>query len=268
VSEKEFERSVVGERKPVSVVITYLFDMSSPGRTKYEEGMPITERSHSDREVSEFLLRACHDLRGSARAVRTHSELFLKEAGAPETSGFEQRLGFIVEGARRVDLLLDGLASYSVALQTEAASFVSTRMDALLRSVLRKLDKELRDSGAEVVYGELPMVTGNPDRLMLLLENLLRNALAHRGQMPPRIHISACKQPEGWLFAVRDNGPGVEAAFLESIFKPFERLQHKQRWGAGLGLAICRAIVERHGGRIWAESQPESGVTFRFTLPL
>ncbi len=158
------------------------FVMSSPGCAKDGEGLLQTERLHSDREVSEFLLRACHDLRASARAVRTHSELFLKEAGAPRISGSEQRLGFIVEGARRIDLLLDGLACYSVALQTEAASFLSTPMDALLRSVLTKLDKELRDSGAEVVYGKLPIVTGNPDRLMLLLENLLRNALAHRGQ--------------------------------------------------------------------------------------
>ena len=226
------------------------------------------ERSRSDREVSEFLLRACHDLRASARAVRTHSELFLKDAGSPRSSSFEERLGFIVEGARRIDLLVDGLASYSVALQTDAASFQSTRTDLLLRSVLTKLDKGLRDCGAEVVYGELPIVTGNPDRLMQVFENLLRNALVHRGQAAPRIHISAVKQAESWLFAVWDNGPGVEAASLESIFMPFERLQGKERVGAGLGLTICRVIVERHGGRIWAESRPDSGATlFCFTLP-
>jgi light-regulated signal transduction histidine kinase (bacteriophytochrome) len=224
-------------------------------------------RSKSDREVSELLLRACHDLRTSARTVRTNAELFLKAAAAPRNSGFEERLGFIVEGARRIDLLLDGLASYSVALQTEAASFQATRMDILLRLVLAKLDMQLRDCSAEVVYGELPAVTGNPDRLMQVFENLLRNALAHRGQAAPRIHISAARQADGWLFAVRDNGPGIEAAFLEKIFAPFESLHGKERWGAGLGLAICRAIVERHGGRIWAESQPESGATLCFTLP-
>jgi len=224
-------------------------------------------RSKSDREVSEFLLRACHDLRTSARTVRTNAELFLKDSGAPRTSSFEQRLGFIVEGARRIDLLLDGLASYSVALQTDAASFQATRMDVLLRLVLTKLDKELRKCGAEVTYGELPAVTGNPDRLMQVFENLLRNAVAHRGQGAPRIHISGARQAEDWLFTVRDNGPGIEAAFLESVFTPFERLQSKERWGAGLGLAICRAIVERHGGRIWAESQPDGGATLCFTLP-
>jgi light-regulated signal transduction histidine kinase (bacteriophytochrome) len=224
-------------------------------------------RSNSDAQVSEFLLRACHDLRASARAVRTNAELFLKDASAPRSSSFEQRLGFMIEGARRIDLLLDGLASYSVALQTETASFRATRMDVLLRFVLTKLNKELRDCGTEVVYTELPVVMGNPDRLMQLFENLVRNALVHRGEAAPRIHISAARQAEGWLFAVRDYGPGVETDFLESIFKPFERLQGKERAGAGLGLAICRAIVERHGGRIWAESQPESGATFCFTLP-
>jgi len=222
--------------------------------------------SKSDQEVSDFLLRACHDLRTSARIVRTNAELFLKDGGAPRR-GFEQRLGFIVEGARRIDLLLDGLASYSIALQTEAASFQATRADVLLRLVLTKLDEELRECGAEVTYWELPVVTANPDRLMQVFENLLRNAVVHRGPTAPRIHISAARQANHWLFTVRDNGRGIEAALLESIFTPFERLQDKERWGPGLGLAICRTIVERHGGRIWAESQPESGAAFYFTLP-
>jgi light-regulated signal transduction histidine kinase (bacteriophytochrome) len=225
------------------------------------------DSSHSDREISDLLLRACHDLRAAARAVRTHSELLLRDAGAPRTSDFELRVGFLVEGAGRIDVLLDGLAAYSVALDTDAASFQSVRADVLLRSVLMKLDRDLRDGGAEVVYRELPAVTGNPDRLMQVLENLLRNALRHRGKASPHIHISASRQGETWLFAVQDNGPGVDPASLENIFKPFERMQSGDPPGAGMGLAICRAIVERHGGRIWGESQDGDGATFFFTLP-
>jgi light-regulated signal transduction histidine kinase (bacteriophytochrome) len=225
------------------------------------------DSSHSDREVSDLLLRACHDLRSAARAVHTYSELLLKDAGAPHASDFELRVGFIVEGARKIDVLLDGLAAYSAAIQTDAGSFQSVRADVLLRSVLMKLDQELRNEGAEVVYSELPTVTGNPDRLMRVLENLLRNALRHRGKASPHIHIGACRQGEYWLFAVQDNGPGVDPASLENIFKPFERTQNGDRPGAGMGLPICRAIVERHGGRIWVESQPGDGATFRFTLP-
>ena len=143
----------------------------------------------------------------------------------PGNSGFEQRLGLIVEGARKIDLLLDGLVAYSVALQTNPASFQSAPMGVLLRSVLAKLNQDLRDCGAEVAYDDLPAVTGNPDRLMQVLENLLRNALVHRGHAAPHIDITAVRQAEEWLFAVRDNGPGVDAASLEKIFLPFERLR-------------------------------------------
>ena len=240
--------------------------MPSPVRPN-EEAKPNTEYSKSDSDVSEFILRACHDLRAPTRAVRTQSELLLRDPAASGNSGFEQRLGLIVEGARKIDLLLDGLAAYSVALQTNPASFQSAPMGVLLRSVLAKLNQDLRDSGAEVAYDDLPTVTGNPDRLMQVFENLLRNALIHRGRTAPHIDISAVRETEEWLFSVHDNGPGVGATSLQKMFLPFERLQGSERPGPGLGLAICREIVERHGGRIWAESQPGSGTTFRFTLP-
>ena len=199
--------------------------------------------------------------------MRTQSELLLRDPEASGNSALQQRLGLIVEGAGKLDLLLDGLAGYSVALQTNPASFQAAPMGVLLRSVLAKLTQDLRDCGAEVTYDDLPTVMGNPDRLMQLLENLLRNALVHRGQAAPHIHVSAVRQAEEWLFAVHDNGPGVDAASLQKIFLPFERLQGREHPGPGLGLAICREIVERHGGRIWAESQPGCGTTFRFTLP-
>jgi light-regulated signal transduction histidine kinase (bacteriophytochrome) len=221
----------------------------------------------SDREISEFLLRACHDLRSSLRAVRIHSELIRKDAGAGRNSDLEQRIGFIVEGVTSIDSLVEGLTKYSVALQTETAPFQSVHMEVQLRSVLARLHKELGECRAEVTHGELPVVSGNPDRLMQVLENLLHNALVHRGTGAPRIDVRAGKHAEGWLFTVRDNGPGVEATALERIFVAFERLPNRNHMGAGLGLAICRVIVERHGGRIWAQSQEGCGATFCFTLP-
>jgi light-regulated signal transduction histidine kinase (bacteriophytochrome) len=141
------------------------------------------------------------------------------------------------------------------------------RMDVLLRAVLAKLDRALRDAGASVSYGNLPRILGNPDRLMQVFDILLRNAIEHRGQEPPQVHISAEQQPDGWVFAVRDNGRGIESVYLESIFTPFARLNGAEGAGAGLGLTICRAIVEGHGGKIWAESNAEGGSTFLFTLP-
>jgi len=222
------------------------------------------DHSNPDQEISQFLLRACHDVRAAARGVRTHSELLLRDAGANKLSDVEQRLGFVVEGARKIDVLLDGLAAYSIALQTERRGFQQVRMDVLLRSVMARLKKNFDECGAEVEYGPLPSVSGNADRLMQLWEQLLRNAVAHRGTAAPRISVSADELGEAWQFTVLDNGPGVEEESLDAIFKPFE---HLQPGGAGLGLAICREIVQRHGGRIWAEARPGGGGMFRFTLP-
>lgn len=205
-------------------------------------------------------------MRTSARAVRTHSESLLKDTVAPRNSDFEQRLGFVVEGANQINLIVDGLTNYSIALQTNSVTFSSIALDVLVRSVLAKLRKELQQSGAEVIYGELPTVMGDLDRLLQVFEHLLRNALVHRGEDAPHIQISAGKQAGDWLVAVRDNGPGVETAYLETIFLPFERLQ-RQRPGVGLGLTVSRAIVERHGGVLWAESKAGEGATFFFTLP-
>jgi len=237
---------------------------------KHTPGAESGERSESrvaDRATSEFLLRVCHDLRTSLRSIRAHAELLLRSQEAPQVSDLSERLGFIVDGVQRIDSLAEGLASYSIALQTGKESFQPTPMDVMLRTVLARLDKEIRSNDAKVSYTKLPRVSGDPDRLMEVLENLVRNAIEHRGEAPPSIHITAEKQAEGWLFSVRDNGPGVERAYLESIFNPFERLHGRQRPGPGLGLAICRAIVERHGGQIWAEAQSGSGATFFFTLP-
>jgi len=221
----------------------------------------------SDRDLSEFLLRACHDLRSSMRAIRAQAELLQRDG-----QDFERRLGFIVDGARRIDSLTDGLSSYSIALKIDDALFQFTPLDAILRTALAKVDDELRKHGAEVTCGELPQVSGNPDRLAQVFENLLRNAVRHRGENAPRIHIDAEKQAAAdrqkeWLIAVRDNGPGVDAAYLERIFKPFERLRPERAEGPGMGLTICRAIVERHGGKLWAESTPGIGSTFLFTIP-
>ena len=220
----------------------------------------------SDQDLSEFLLRGCHDLRSPVRAIRAHADLIRKSARTPETADFDQRLDFIVDGVRKIDLLTAGLTSYSIALHIEQASFQPARMEVMLRTALARLDDELRTHGAEVTHGDLPGVSGNPDRLAEIFGNLLENALRHRAERSPRILITAERQAETWLFAVRDNGPGIDADYLERVFKPFERLRAGE--GPGLGLAICRTIVEKHGGKLWAESTPGTGSTFFFTLPV
>jgi two-component system, chemotaxis family, sensor kinase Cph1 len=218
-------------------------------------------------DFHDFLLRACHDLRTPLRAVRANAELLLKTPQKRDTADYEQILGFIVGGAKKIDSLVDGLSSYSLALHVEARTFQPAQTGVLLRAVLAKLAAELSGSGAEVSYDDLPRIEGDPDRLMNLFENLVRNAVQHRGWAAPRIHIGAEARDGAWLFAVRDNGPGIDSEDLERMFRPFERLSRNETGGAGLGLAICREIVVRHNGRIWAESTAGSGCTIFFTLP-
>jgi two-component system, chemotaxis family, sensor kinase Cph1 len=218
-------------------------------------------------DFREFLLRVCHDLRTPLRSVRANAELLLKHSERRDSADYEQILGFIVGGAKKIDSLVDGLSSYSLALHVEARNFQPARAGVLLRAVLARLAAELAASGADVAYDDLPRIQGDPDRLMNLFENLVRNAIQHRGAAAPRIHIGAEARDGAWLFAVRDNGPGVDSEDLERMFQPFERLSSTGIAGAGLGLAICREIVVRHNGRIWAESTPGSGCAIFFTLP-
>jgi len=237
--------------------------MPSPSPRQNED--PTRAGGFTDRELADFLSRACHDLRSPLRAIRAHAELFARDAAAEPDAA--QRLGFIVDGAKKLNSLVDALSAYSLALRIERASFQTTPMNVALRTVLSRLEDALRSQGAEVAYDSLPRVSGDPDRLIELLERLVRNALQHSGASPPRVRISAEQQREQWLFTVRDNGSGIDAAYLERIFDPFERIQGGSGAGAGMGLPICRVIVERHGGRIWAESQPGEGAAFFFTLP-
>jgi len=213
------------------------------------------------REQRDFLLRACHDLRAALRAVRANAKLLPSKRDPQE---MEQILGFMIDGARNADLIIDGLVNYALALRVQVSpSPVPT--GAVLRTVLANMAPEVNASGAAITYAGLPEVQGDPDRLMQLFENLLRNALQQCGAAPPRIHVSAEENGNQWIFAVSDNGLGIEAQDVERIFKPFERLG-RNHGGPGLGLAICREIIAGHGGKIWAESQPGSGTTIHFTL--
>ena len=240
--------------------------MPVPTRSQPEPERTRGADETRDRELAEFLLRLAHDLRSPLRAIRANAEWIRKDTAATETPGLPPRVDFILSGAQTLEELAEGLASFALALRLETGSFLPAQLDVLLRLALARIRDHLNENSAEVVYDALPQVLGNPDRLEQVFEILLLNALRHRGQEPPRIQISAERLADYWRIAVRDNGPGIEAAFLERIFQPFERLRGKESRGPGLGLAISREIVQRHGGTMWAESEA-GGSTFFFTLP-
>jgi signal transduction histidine kinase len=218
----------------------------------------------SDAELGDFLLRACHDLRGPLRAVRTHAELLARDSAAPPGDESRQSLAFVVSGAAAAGAVLDGITDYALALAIDTSRFHPVPLDVIVRGALARLSTQLRASHAEVSYDDLPSVPGDADRLLQLFEYLVDRAV--RGEPNrPRIRISAEPQNGAWLFTVCDNAGGMNGEPLDAVFTPFVRLQANQR--PGPGLATCRTIVERHGGRMWAESSPEGGCVFRFTLP-
>jgi len=137
-----------------------------------------------------------------------------------------------------------------------------------LRRALINLRAAIEESGAAVTHDPLPVVRGDDSQLAQLFQNLIGNALKFRSASVPRIHVSAREDKDHWEFAVRDNGIGIDPQYFERIFMVFQRLHNKDEYpGTGIGLAICKKVVDRHGGRIWVESEPGKGTAFRFTLP-
>jgi light-regulated signal transduction histidine kinase (bacteriophytochrome) len=224
--------------------------------------MPV--HTASDSELSDFLMRACHDLRSPLRAIRIHSELMSRHCAQESASAAEQSLAFVTTGVSSANAVLDGIADYALALAIDPVRFQPVPLDVMLRAALGKLASRIRESQAEVEYEGIPTLPGDADRLLQLFEYLVDHALRHCKGNRPGIQIAAELENGAWLFTFRDNcGAAVECT--EGVLKPFARLYANQR--PGPGLAVCREIVERHGGRMWAETESGAGCVFRFTLP-
>jgi light-regulated signal transduction histidine kinase (bacteriophytochrome) len=163
--------------------------------------------------------------------------------------------------------LINDLLTYS-RLGRGGKPFISTNSTEVLQRVLSNLQLTITESGACVTYDALPTVTADETQLEQLLQNLIGNALKFRRPGAPQVHVTAAAQAQAWRFAVRDNGIGIDPVYAERVFVIFQRLHGRSEYpGTGIGLAICKKIVERHGGQIWVESQVGQGATFYFTLP-
>jgi light-regulated signal transduction histidine kinase (bacteriophytochrome) len=146
--------------------------------------------------------------------------------------------------------------------------FIRIPFSDIVNDALTQLDSSIHDSGAQVTCGPLPEIMGDRSQLVQLTQNLIGNGLTYRGDQPPRIHLSAEHSGKEWIFSVRDNGIGIDPKYHEQIFEIFKRLHDQKEYpGTGIGLAVCRRVVNRHGGRIWVESEFGHGSTFCFTIP-
>ena len=219
-------------------------------------------------ELKQFAFAASHDLQEPLRMVISYAQLLAKEYRGRLGNDADTYIDYAVEGAQRMETLLKDLRSYWAVNEEKPGEPVRVDCNAALKDALKFLAIPIKEAGAKVTSDHLPTITAEELPLVLLFQNLIGNAVKYRRETePPEIHISAQLKGREWDFSVRDNGIGIEEEHLEQIFAPFKRLHGREIPGSGIGLAICRKLVERYGGQIWTESEYGRGSTFHFTIP-
>ncbi len=225
------------------------------------------ELARSNRELEQFAYVASHDLQEPLRMVSSYTQLLARRYKGKLDQDADEFIAFAVDGANRMQRLINDLLTFS-RVSTRGQPFVATDFNAVLRDVLDNLQIAIQESGATVTHDELPTLLADATQIGQLLQNLIGNAIKFHGAAPPLIHIGAQARDGEWLLSVSDNGIGIAPEFFERIFIIFQRLNAREAYpGTGIGLAVCKRIVERHSGRIWLESEPGKGSVFWVALP-
>lgn len=259
--------------------------MNRARRAEHQLAIKAAELARSNEELEQFAYVASHDLKEPLRMVTSYLQLLSRRYKDRLDQDASDFISFAVEGAERMRLLIDDLLAYS-RVGSRGRALAPTDCGRVVDTVLQNLRVAIEDSGARIERGELPLLAGDERQLVQLLQNLIANAIKFRGSAPPVVRIDAaalatlrddpsavagltaedCAE-DGWLISVADNGIGISPQFFDKIFLIFQRLHQRDEYpGTGIGLAVCKKIIERHGGRIWVDSTPGQGTTFRFTL--
>ena len=276
-----------GQRFWANVVITPLFDkdgclqgfakisrdMTEARRTELalkDKNIELEETARklarSNRDLQQFAYVASHDLQEPLRMVASFTQLLANRYQDTLDQDAKDFIKYAVDGATRMQALISDLLTYS-RVDRQEKSFGLTNLDEILGQVLLNLKLAIADSGAVITHDPLPALMADEMQLGQLFQNLIGNAIKFRAEKPPRIHVSSKENENGWQISVHDNGIGILPEYRERIFLIFQRLHTMAEYpGTGIGLAICKKIVEGHGGRIWIESPTEGGSTISFTL--
>ena len=267
----EFDR--VG-RKVMLLNASEIFNPNAQARTILLAIEDMTDRKDAEEalrttnaELQHFAYALTHDLQEPLRMVVNFSELLAQEYSGKLSKDADKFISYSVQGALRIEALLKALLAYWEVSERERGILIAIDCGAVLAKTLFNLQTAIAESGALVTSDSLPTVAAEEVLLMQLFQNLISNSIKYRSKETPRIHISAERDGEGWRFAVRDNGIGIDQQDAGRVFGMFKRLHGSEIPGTGIGLAICKKVVEGQGGRIWLESEPGRGATFKFTIP-
>ena len=232
-----------------------------------QETQQRQELARSNEELQQFAYIASHDLQEPLRMVTSYLQILERRYQGRLDPDADDFIQFAVDGALRMRTLINDLLTYS-RVGTRGQAFELTSCRLAVDSAIANLQLAIEESGAVVTYGDLPQLRADPTQLTQLFQNLISNAVKFRSEAPCRVTIEASQKADAWLFAVQDNGVGLDPQYAERIFVIFQRLNNRLDYpGTGIGLAVCKKIVERHGGNIWVQSEPGQGATFYFTLP-
>ena len=258
-------RDVTGE---VDAGVSLILDVSETTEMQRERKELMDRLRRSNEELQQFVCVASHDLKEPLRMVSGYLGLIKRRYQGKLDADADEFMAYALDGAKRMEFLIDDLLRYT-RVDTRNEPFRQVDLTEVMEGVLRDLDGPIKAAGATVVYGGLSVVFCDRSQMNQLLQNLISNAIKFRGTAPPLVEISETDEGKFHLFAVEDNGVGVPKGCSQRIFQMFQRAHKGQGYeGTGIGLAICKKIVERHGGRIWVESDGEHGSTFFFTLPI
>lgn len=254
------------EPGPDRVVIEHV-DISERKRTDQALARQSEELARSNTELERFAYVASHDLQEPLRMVASYTQLLARRYKGQLDEEADEFIAYAVDGCARMQSLINDLLAYSrVGSQGRPPS--PNDAQAALERALANLRLTIQENEATVTSDALPMVMADATQLAQVFQNLIGNAIKFRGEAAPNVHISARADAGGWVFSVADNGIGIEPEYFDKIFTIFNRLHARDKYpGTGIGLTICKRIIERHGGRIWVESQPGGGSVFYFTLP-
>jgi signal transduction histidine kinase len=226
------------------------------------------ELVRSNRDLEQFAYVASHDLQEPLRMVATYTQLLAERYQGKLDANADKYIHYAVDGALRMQILVQDLLAFS-RVGRQGKDVKVNDCNEIVKAALKNLQASIEESGAQVVCSRLPSVVADGSLLLQVFQNLIGNAIKFRGSQPAVIHLNAEKQGREWIFSVADNGIGIAPEYAEMVFVIFKRLHTREEYpGSGIGLAICKKIIEEHGGRIWVESQTGRGAAFKFTIPV